>query len=548
MTTPSSSEWGSRSLDSLTQQASDVSSIQATGPHSQRSVAVSNAGAGSDATADPGFASGTMRHQGSSNARRSSKEATAGTPQAQDQAQAQSQSQAYPTNKVSHVPHKAGGQQPSGQGAPSGISRDAGRASLHQGQPQQPAAMAASVAASSADRQGSSGEPSGPQGTGWAAEEADWSAFSSSTVSQEPSHRVLPSSAEAAGSRAVAGRADDHWSAFGNGGTPAFQAPDPAFAGSSSQTGQAPDQVVQDGSNPFLDTSVGLSAQTPEQLEMHVSNPFLDPASMSQPGQATGQLEMHGSSPFLEPASASQLGQAPDQLETSGSNPFLAPAGASQAPEGPRQLEGHGSNPFLLPGEEEWPSDTQAAQEPLPDASGIARTASGESFGEFNAPEEDNFEGSAWGGASTSAAEAADWATVNPSSADPFAASASFTDFAALLDGSDALMSTDATMIQPPVAGHVDLSELQHDFSSNGGDVSWQASSLLQDLSQMQGMMALHWLMLGLHSVFECSFASFPSIGTGLNKRVYFAKQVDNERHRLHSMLCAMIPGSIAFM
>lgn len=523
--------------------------MQATAPRSQRSVAVSNAGAGSDATADPGFAAGTMRHQGSSNARRSSKEATAGTAQAQDQAQAQSS-----TDRVSYGSPEAGRQQSSGRtGAPSGISRDAGRASLRQDQSQQPAAAAASVAAPSADQQGPSGNPNGPQGTGWAAEEADWSAFGSSTVSQGPSHPVVPDSAGPAGSQVSAASADDHWSAFGSGGTPAFQAPDPAFAGSSSQTGQAPDQ---DSSNPFLDTSVGLSAQAPEQLEMHVSNPFLDPASMSHPGQDSGRLEMHGSNPFLEPASASQPGQAPDQLETSGSNPFLAPADASQTPEGPRQLEGHGSNPFLLPGEDEWPSDTQAAQEPLPDASGIARTASGESFGDFNAPEEHNFEGNAWGGASMSAAQAADWATANPSSADPFAASASFTDFAALLesaqpgllDGSDALMSTDASMTQPPVAGHVDLSELQHDFPSNGGVVSWQASSLLQDLSQMQGMMASHWLMLGLCPVFECSFASFPSIGTGLNKRVYFAKQGDSERHCLHSMLCSINPGSIAFM
>lgn len=124
------------------------------------------------------------------------------------------------------------------------------------------------------------------------------------------------------------------------------------------------------------------------------------------------------------------------------------------------------TNPFLEPGQ-----DLYAGALPA-DSPQVARVASGDSFGDFNAPgeREEDFEGAAW---NVPAASAGDM-TAAIATADPFAASASFTDFAALLEPAPTqlLGDLDATIadtaaLQIPVARQFDLAELQSNHASS---------------------------------------------------------------------------------
>ena len=481
VTTPSSSEWGSRSLDSLAQQHSDVASMRSTGPLPPPSASVTKTDNEVSTARDPGSASASMRRQISSGSRCSSKDATNGVSQTQPQTQAGSLTTARDKPRV--------GAQQFPEQQRSHTKQAAFSAGERQEQSQQtaPAVSAASNAAALVVQQRQSGEPAGPQGTGWGAEDKGWNAFDSGAPSQAALLQP-PSESRATASQSIAANAGDDWSAFGTGA-------DSAFAGASSQSAHVSERFALDSSNPFLDAPAIQQAQAPGQPEMRVSNPFLEPGSMAHAEHAPGQLASHASNPFLDPPGH----EASDAQPTQSSNPFLAPADdAPQSSKASNQLEMHGSNPFLLRGDDAWPDDTQSGQEQAADALGVARMASGESFGDFNAPGESDFEGTEWGGASATPTDAADWTTAAPmSTPDPFAASASFTDFAALLEsgqsallgGADAVMSTDVSSMQQPVAGHVDLSELQHGLASNiePADAGQQAASFAQGYSQTSG-------------------------------------------------------------
>ncbi|KAA6423282.1 MAG: hypothetical protein FRX49_06734 [Trebouxia sp. A1-2] len=399
VTTASSSEWGSRSLDSLTQQPSDVASMRFLGPLPPPAGNVTKTHDAVSTASDSTSASASMRRQGSSGAKRSSKDAT---------------------NGVSHTQSP-----PQTQARPFITDKDKLRAG-----PQQP-----------------------------------------------------PSESRATAIQSIAASAGADWSAFGNRASS-------AFAGTSSQPTHTSERFALDSSNPFLDAPASQPAQAPGQLEMHVSNPFLEPGSMAHVEIPSAQLADHASNPFLDPPGH----EASDALPTRSSNPSLAPVDV--APQ--HQLEMHGSNPFLLPSDDAWPEDPRSRQEQAAETLGVARVASGESFGDFNAPGEDDFEGTEWGGASAPPADTADWTTAAAmSTPDPFAASASFTDFAALLESgqsalpgsADAVMSTDLESMQQAVAGHVDLSELQHGLASNiePADAGQQAASFAQGYSQTSG-------------------------------------------------------------
>lgn len=182
-------------------------------------------------------------------------------------------------------------------------------------------------------------------------------------------------------------------------------------------------------------------------------------------------------SAFDEPGTAS-FAAAPSSLENSSkeaaqagpgfhnANPFLDP---EQVPRKQVQLvqAGAGSentNLFLKPGEDPWQRDTQASPA---DSAEVARMASGDSFGDFNGPgkREDDIEVAAWDTAALPEEKTDRTAAV--ASADPFAASASFTDFAALLEPTqtDLLggLDTIASVTQAPSAAQFGLSELQGD-------------------------------------------------------------------------------------
>jgi len=486
VTTASGSEWGSRSLDSLTQHPSDAAGMRSTGPLPPPSASVTKTDDAVSIAKDSSSASASMRRQGSSGARRSSKDATNGVSQTQSQPQTPAGCLITARDKPEVGSQQFSDQQRfhTKQAALSAVER--------QGQPQQaapaPAASAASDAAALVVQQRQSGDPACPHGTGWGAEDKGWSAFDSSAPSQ-PASLHPPSESKATASQSIAG---DDWSAFGTGA-------DSAFAGASSQSAHASERFALDSSNPFLNAPAIQPTQVPGELEMHVSNPFLEPGSMARAQHAPGQMASHASNPFLDPPGH----EASDALPTCSNNAPLAPVvDGPQSSKASNQLEMHGSNPFLLPSDDAWPDDSQSRQEQAADTLSVARMASGESFGDFNAPGEDDFEGTEWGGASAPPTDAADWTTAAPmSTPDPFAASASFTDFAALLESgqsallgnADAVMSTDPSSMQQPAAGHVDLSELQHGLPSNiePADAGQQAASFAQGYRQPSGALLM---------------------------------------------------------
>ena len=487
VTTPGNSEWGSRSLDSLTQQPSDVASMHSTGPLPSPSPSVTKTDDAVSTARDSSSASVGMRRQGSSGARRSSKDAMNGVSQTQIQPQTQAGSLMTEKDKL-----RVGAQQSSEQQR-SQTKQAALSAGERQGQSQQaaPAASAASEAAALGIQRRQSGAPAGPQGTGWGSEDKGWSVFDSRAPSP-PASLQPPSESGATASQSIAANPGDDWSAFGNGA-------DSAVAGASSQSAHASERFALDSSNPFLDARPGQPAQAPGQLEIHVSNPFLEPGSMAHAEYPSAPLASHASNPFLDPPGH----EASDALSMPSRNPSLPPVDdAAQSSKASNQLDMHGSNPFLLPSDDARPEDTLSRQEQAAETLGVARMASGDSFGDFNAPGEDDFEGTEWGGASPSPAAAADWTTAAPmSTPDPFAASASFTDFAALLESgqsvlranADAVMSTDMTDMQEPAAGHVDLSELQYGLASNTepAGAGQQAASFAQGYSQPSGTLLM---------------------------------------------------------
>ena len=331
-----------------------------------------------------------------------------------------------------------------------------GSTSLDKGQPQH-AAAAGQQHQLSSDALGSSVNA---EGSGWEAEEAGWGAFDSSAAEPKPalsqqgadfeagSHPQTSSSRQGSAqtsSQQAAESTDRDWSAFGNQGNAAGSAPS-ALPGAASQSAEPSDQPAFDDSNPFLEH--GYQAMDPFKFNT---------SAFTGPG--------HGAS------------QTPGQADLASSEPVLA-----------HELAHH-SNPFLQPGEDIQQGASQAGTGTAPD---ITRTSSGESFGDFNAPGENEFADTAWGGVSASA-ERADWASASPLPADPFAASGSFKDFAALLDPvqADSIPAADGTSLQLPVVGHVDLSDLQESLESGYAVPQWQSLGLDQAGHQAACVFAL---------------------------------------------------------
>ena len=203
----------------------------------------------------------------------------------------------------------------------------------------------------------------------------------------------------------------------------------------------------------------------------------------------------HGWSAFDQPSSAS-FDAAPSGMDDSAkeaaeesvgfdnSNPFLDPGQASRKQPVQAGVDFGSTNPFLEPGQDPWQPDTQAA---LADVAEAARMASGDSFGDFNAPgeREDDFEVAAWDAAAVPEDKTDRTAAV--ASADPFAASANFTDSAALLEpaqtdllgGLDTMASVKA-LPQGPSPAQFGLSELQ-------GEVDFGVQQGVQNSEQLQG-------------------------------------------------------------
>ncbi len=430
VTTPGSSEWGSRSLDALSQQPSDAASMRSSGPLAHQPSAT--ASTGGPAAAATGSAASTMRQQSSSGRQAVPDDIR----QSSSAAGKESQPQTGQIGRTSSSQQRAAHARAQGQ-------TNAAGSDLKPEHSQQPAAAAPATDVPIWQQQWPESDaveqPVRNHGTGWSAEEADWGALGSnaaapasamptrSTASLEASSQVPPSSQE------LPATAADDWSGFGSQANP-FESTDSAFHGSASQSAQAP-------------------------------------------------------------------------------NP----------------TEVHNTNPFLQPGEDPWQSDKQVGQAEAPD---VTRMASGESFGDFNAPGEDEFGATEWGAASASAADNPDWAVAPSMPADPFAASASFKDFAALLDpvqtdflgGMESMQSADAASVQMPTAGHVDLSELQDSQESSSGHAAsgWPASSFDQPDSLapgvlFDGLVACHGLESSFHMSNLACYAATKKITFELN-------------------------------
>ena len=200
-----------------------------------------------------------------------------------------------------------------------------------------------------------------------------------------------------------------------------------------------------------LNDSFQEATLAPEPGASHRTNPFLDPGLSVVVQEAVLAPELatsHSTNPFLDPGLGDPLQEAPE-------------AGASTS-----------INPFLDPGQD--PRQDNADSAAADDLPSVARTVSGDSFGDFNAPrgEDIEFEGAAWGATSAPQSDMTDWAAA-AAPADPFAASASFRNFAALLEPAHTELvgdlasssSTDATSLQAIPISQVDLSELESDFA-----------------------------------------------------------------------------------
>lgn len=271
-----------------------------------------------------------------------------------------------------------------------------------------------------------------------------WDAFggsSTASAAQEPQQVTASQTASEhhwpAPGVSQAAAANDDWSAFGD---PASEATDAAPAGlndSRQEAAVAAEQAADDSTNPFLDPGQdpwqgGDRAAPAEQAVDDSTNPFLVP----------------GQDPWHDGDQAVATEKAADHI----------------------------TNPFLVPGQDPWQNGDQAAPA---DSAEIARMASGDSFGDFNTSGEqasNGFEHAAWDAGAASAQDMTDWAAAAAAApADPFAASASYNDFAALLEpahtelvsGFDATLSSSAepTSLQAPSSGQFDLSELQGDLS-----------------------------------------------------------------------------------
>ena len=394
VTTASTSDWGSQSLDNLSKQPSDVAAASSGNPvasadaRAASSIATSSGqrGGNGDARQELGrklsSADQSSAHQGRSNSRSSSASA-----EASGRVSVSSTSQAQGADLYSKPPSTA-------SEAEAEVS---GKASVSAAM--RPAGLKQMPLAAPSGRQSQSQEPNANGAMTSDPATSDWSAFGGAARNEakhgEPQNAAASQTASAHQSghalpvpgTSQAFAAQDEWSAFGEASTAAAH----------------------------FDSSTKEAAEADAGFDN--TNPFLDPR------------------------------QAPRQQ--------VAQAGVGLG----------NTNPFLEPGQDSWQHGTRAAPA---DSAAVARTASGDSFGDFNAPgeREDGFEVAAWDAAAKP--EDKTDRIAGAASADPFAASASFTDFAALLDptqtdvlgGLDTMASVKASP-QGPSAAQFGLSEQQ---------------------------------------------------------------------------------------
>ena len=446
VTTASPSDWGSQSLDNLSKQPSDVASAGSANPVASTSAAEARAASSmttSSGQRGGGNGSGDSRQQlgrklssadqSLASKDRANSRSSRASAEASDTVNVGNSSQAQGPDWYSKPPGTALKAQVSGNGS------DSAADGLKQ---------TTSPSGSQSRKQGPNAGSAATRG----AAAADWSAFggaaknkadghqpqhvpASQTASARQSGHALP----APGTRHASAAADE-WSAFGEPSSASFDA--------------APSS---------LDDSTMEAAQAGAGFDN--TNPFLEPGEAPTQQGVQAATGYDNTNPFLD------SGQAPKEQGVQ------AAAGFDD------------TNPFLDPGQDLWQHNTQAA---LGDTAELARTASGDSFGDFNAPgeREDGFEVGTW-----DAAAVPEDRTAAIASADPFAASASFTDFAALLEptqtdllgGLDTMASLEVSP-QAPSAAQSGLSELQGDVGS-GLQQSAQTSEHLQGFGkQLSGV------------------------------------------------------------
>ena len=439
VTTASTSEWGSQSLDSFSKQPSEaasaskpIASTSAADARPASSIATSSSqGGGGNGNGDSRQQLGrklsspdqSSTHQGRANSRSSRASA-----EASETVSSGNTSRAQGGALYSKTPSTA---------TEAEVSRKAsGSAAVHSdGLKQTPLA---GPSGSESQRQA----PDADDATTSNSAAADWSAFGRAARNEADNHQPQHATASAHQSghalpvpgTSHVSAAQDEWSAFDEPGTASFAA--------------APSSLD--------DSAKGAAPAGPG---FHNTNPFLDP----------------------------------EQVPRKQVHLFKAGAGSEN------------TNPFLEPGENPWQHDNQAA---AADSAEVVRMASGDSFGDFNGPgeREDDIEVAAW-----DAAAVPEDKTDRTASADPFAASASFTDFAALLEPTqtDLLggLDTIASVTQAPSAAQVGLSELQGDVDlglQEGVRTSDQLPGLAKQMSGVSSVVSR------LHGIAPCSAPTGP--------------------------------------
>ena len=424
VTTASTSDWGSQSLDYLSKQPSDVASASYANPGASTSAAGARA-ASSIATSSGqrggGNGSGDSRQelgrkvssadQSSADQGRASSRSSRASAEASETVGVSNISRARRADPYSKPLPTASEAQVRSEGSDSAAMPSDGRQQMPSVEPSD----------SQSQRQGPYAENDTTSNTAAAA--ADWSAFGGAATRQDDSHQPQHATTSQAASAQQSGHA--------------FPAPS---------------------------TSRVSAAQ-------HEWSAFGEPSSASFDAAPSG---MDGSA-----KEAAEEGAGFDN-----SNPFLGPGQFPTKQSVQAGMDFASTNPFLEPGQDPWQRDTQAAPADLAEA---ARMASGDSFGDFNAPgeREDDFEVAAWDAAALPEDKTDRTAAV--ACADPFAASANFTDFAALLEpaqtdllgGLDTVARVKA-LPQGPSLDQFGLSELQ-------GDVDLGLQQGAQSSEQLQG-------------------------------------------------------------
>lgn len=456
VTTAGASDWGSQSLDNISQQPSDLPSASTVNPVA--STPAADARATSSITASSGQLSRGRGEASSDSTQQLGRQLSSADESSANKGRADSRSsrnsaEASVTGRhtTRSVPQGTDVySKPQSTASKAQVSSEDSSSAAEQRHGPDQTSAAGGLSNSQSQRQ----DPSPANATASNTAAADWSAFGSPAPDEAADHQPQHATTSHTASAHQSGHA---LPVTGPGHRSAAQEDWSAFGQASSASNAAA----------FSEAAAGFDS----------TNPFLEPgeanSASSDAGFSQAAAGFDTTNPFLEPG---EVNSASNDAR------FSQAAAVSDNTRNP--------NPFLEPGRDPWQHETEAVPA---DTAEMARMASGDSFGDFNAPgeREDDFEVASWDEAAVPGDKADETTAASP--ADPFAASASFTDFAALLDptqadllgGLDTVANGDTAYPQAPSTAQLGLSELQGDVDlglQQGAQTSEQMQSFAKQL------------------------------------------------------------------